>query len=152
MKAYSNDLRKRIIAARNNGDKINDIAERFSVSVRFIYSLLRLFRMTGSYEAKKNSGGAPRKISSEDEEKIRQFIEEKPDLTLEEIKEQGNLEVSVSTIHRAIKRMKITLKKNTLSSRTKLTASTRVKEALDGSSFMLEYKQSCIHRRKQYKC
>ena len=151
MKAYSNDLRKRIIAARNNGDKVNDIAERFSVSVRFIYSLLRLFRMTGSYEAKKNSGGAPRKISSEDEEKIRQFIEEKPDLTLEEIKEQGNLEVSVSTIHRAIKRMKITLKKNALSSRTKLTESTRVKEALDGSSSMLEYKQSCIHRRKQYK-
>ena len=140
MKAYSNDLRKRIIAARNNGDKVNDIAERFSVSVRFIYSLLRLFRMTGSYEAKKNSGGAPRKISSEDEEKIRQFIEEKPDLTLEEIKEQGNLEVSVSTIHRAIKRMKITLKKNALSSRTKLTESTRVKEALDGSSSMLEYK------------
>lgn len=140
MKAYSNDLRKRIIAARNNGDKVNDIAERFSVSVRFIYSLLRLFRMTGSYEAKKNSGGAPRKISSEDEEKIRQFIEEKSDLTLEEIKEQGNLEVSVSTIHRAIKRMKITLKKNALSSRTKLTESTRVKEALDGSSSMLEYK------------
>ena len=140
MKAYSNDLRKRIIAARNNGDKVNDIAERFSVSVRFIYSLLRLFRMTGSYEAKKNSGGAPRKISSEDEEKIRQFIEEKSDLTLEEIKEQGNLEVSVSTIHRAIKRMKITLKKNALSSRTKLTASTRVNEALDGSSSMLEYK------------
>ena len=111
MKAYSNDLRKRIIAARNNGDKVNDIAERFSVSVRFIYSLLRLFRMAGSYEAKKNSGGAPRKISSEDEEKIRQFIEEKPDLTLEEIKEQGNIEVSVSTIHRAIERMKITLKK-----------------------------------------
>ena len=103
-----------LIVARNNGDKgdkVNDIAERFSVSVRFIYSLLRLFRMTGSYEAKKNSGGAPRKISSEDEEKIRQFIEEKSDLTLEEIKEQGNLEVSVSTIHRAIKRMKITLKK-----------------------------------------
>ena len=149
MKAYSNDLRKRIIAARNNGDKVNDIAERFSVSVRFIYSLLRLFRMTGSYEAKKNSGGAPRKISSEDEEKIRQFIEEKPDLTLEEIKEQGNIEVSVSTIHRAIERMKITLKKkNALSSRTKLTESTRVKEALDGSSSMLEYKQSCIHRRK----
>ena len=141
MKAYSNDLRKRIIAARNNGDKVNDIAERFSVSVRFIYSLLRLFRMTGSYEAKKNSGGAPRKISSEDEEKIRQFIEEKPDLTLEEIKEQGNIEVSVSTIHRAIERMKITLKKkNALSSRTKLTESTRVKEALDGSSSMLEYK------------
>ncbi len=63
MKAYSNDLRKRIIAARTNDDKVTDIAERFYVSVMFIYSLLRLFRMTGSYEANKNSGGAPRKIS-----------------------------------------------------------------------------------------
>ena len=140
MKAYSKDLRKRIIDARTNGDKVADIAERFSVSVRFVYSLLQLFRDTGNYEAKKNSGGAPRKISPDDELKIRQIIDEKPDLTLEEIKEQASLKVSVPTIHRALKRMNITLKKNDLSPRTKFAKSTDVKKVLDGLSSVLEYK------------
>ena len=55
MNAYSNDLRKRIIDAINNGDKVVDVAKRFSVGVRFVYSLLWRFLDTGSYEAKKRS-------------------------------------------------------------------------------------------------
>ena len=55
MNSYSNDLRKRIIAAINNGDKVVDVAKRFSVGVRFVYSLLRLFLDNSSYEAKKRS-------------------------------------------------------------------------------------------------
>ena len=55
MNAYSNDLRKRIIAAINNGDKVVDVAKRFSVGVRFVYSLLWRFLDIGSYEAKKRS-------------------------------------------------------------------------------------------------
>ena len=140
MKAYSNDLRKRIIDARTSGDKVTDIAERFSVSVRFVYSLLQLFRNTGNYEAKKNAGGAPRKILPEDEVKIREMVEEKPDLTLEEIKEKAALQVSVPTIHRVLKRMNITLKKNNLSTRTKFAKSTNVKKILDKFASGLEYK------------
>ena len=111
MNAYSNDLRKRIIDAINGGDKVVNVAERFSVGVRFVYSLLRRFLDTGSYQAKKRSGGAPRKISPDDELKIQQIIEKNPDATLEEIKEQAELKVSLATIHRAIKRMSITFKK-----------------------------------------
>lgn len=111
MNAYSNDLRKRIIDAINNGDKVVDITKRFSVGVRFVYSLLRRFLDTGSYEAKKRSGGAPRKISPYDEIKIQQIIEKNPNATLEEIKEEAELKVSLATIHRAIKRMNITFKK-----------------------------------------
>ena len=58
MKAYSNDLRKRIVDARANGDTAAEVAERFSVGIRFIFSLMKRVRDTGSYEAKKNSGGS----------------------------------------------------------------------------------------------
>ena len=78
---------------------------------RFVYSLLRRFLDTGSYEAKKRSGGAPGKITPDDEIKIHQIIAKNPDATLDEIKEQAELQVSLATIHRAIKRMKITFKK-----------------------------------------
>lgn len=69
------------------------------------------FRCTGCYEALKHSGGAPRKLSEEDNEKIRQAIRARPDITLAEIQERCNLQVSVPTIHRAIKRMGLTRKK-----------------------------------------
>ena len=73
--------------------------------------MLRRFIDTGSYEAKKRSGGAPGKISPDDEIKIEQIIEKNPDATLEEIKEEAELQVSIATIYRAIKRMNITFKK-----------------------------------------
>ena len=63
MRPYSNDLRKRVVAARINGEKAAAVVELFSVGVSFVYSLMERFRKTGSYEAKKNSGGAPRKFS-----------------------------------------------------------------------------------------
>lgn len=139
MNAYSNDLRKRIIDAINNGDKVVDVTKRFSVGVRFVYSLLRRFLDTGSYEAKKRSGGAPRKISPYDEIKIQQIIEKNPNATLEEIKEEAELKVSLATIHRAIKRMNITFKKNTLSTRAKFSKGTGVKKFMENLSSGLEY-------------
>ena len=140
MNAYSNDLRKRIIDAINDGDKVVDVAERFSVGVRFVYSLLRRFLDTGSYEAKKRSGGAPRKISHDDEIKIQQIIKKNPDATLEEIRKQADFKVSIATIHRAIKRMNITFKKNTLSSRAKFFKSTGLKKFMENFSSGLYYK------------
>lgn len=107
MRPYSNDLR----AARINGEKVAAVAERFSVGVRFVYSLMERLRKTGSYEAKKNSGGAPRKLSENDEQRIQQAINDQPDITLAEIKEKCNLQVSLPTIHRAVERMKVTVKK-----------------------------------------
>jgi putative transposase len=111
MRPYSNDLRKRVFIARSNGDKVDAVAKRFSVGVRFVYTLMERFRKTGSYEAKKNSGGAPRKLTEEDERKIQQAIKNRPDITLAEIKEQCNLQVSIPTIQRAVKRLEVTVKK-----------------------------------------
>lgn len=131
MKAYSNDIRERVIKALQEGEKVKEISERLTVSTRFIYSLSMRFRCTGCYEALKHSGGAPRKLSEEDNEKIRQAIRARPDITLAEIQERCNLQVSVPTIHRAIKRMGLTRKKNTLCKRTKHASSTDTKETVD---------------------
>ena len=148
MKAYSNDIGERVIKALQEGEKVKEISERLTVSTRFIYSLSMRFRCTGCYEALKHSGGAPRKLSEEDNEKIRQAIRARPDITLAEIQERCNLQVSVPTIHRAIKRMGLTRKKNTLCKRTKHASSTDTKETVDICPSDIQPRQAGIPRRK----
>ena len=74
-------------------------------------SLMERFRKTGSYEVKKNSGGAPRRLSEKDEHRIHQAINDRTGITLAEIKEKCNLQVILSTIHRTVVRIKVTIKK-----------------------------------------
>jgi putative transposase len=53
MKAYSIDLRQKIIDAHNNEEgSQRQLAKRFSVSLSFVQSLLRRFRFCGTVEAK----------------------------------------------------------------------------------------------------
>jgi saccharopine dehydrogenase-like NADP-dependent oxidoreductase len=50
-------------------------------------------------------------LTAEDKENIRQCIDEKPDITIEEIPEKLSLSASYSTVERAINVMDYTLKK-----------------------------------------
>ena len=53
-------------------------------------------------------------MTAEDREDIRRCIDEKPDITIEEIREQLKLSPSYSTVERAIAAMGYTLKKKSL--------------------------------------
>ena len=58
MKAYSTDLRERVVAACDAGDATREqIADRFSVSVAWIRKLIRQRRETGSIEPRPHGGG-----------------------------------------------------------------------------------------------
>ena len=58
MKAYSIDLRERVVAACDAGDATREqVAARFSVSVPWIRKLLRQRRQTGSIAPKPRGGG-----------------------------------------------------------------------------------------------
>ena len=60
MDAYSMDLRERVVAACDARDGTREqIAARFSVSVRWIRELLRRRRETGSIAPKPHGGGRP---------------------------------------------------------------------------------------------
>jgi len=57
MKAYSIDLRERVVAACDAGDSTREqIAARFSVSVSWIRDLLKRRRQTGSIEPRPRGG------------------------------------------------------------------------------------------------
>ena len=113
MKAYSREFRERVIRASERGEKPLSIAERLEVSLGWIYSLLRRYRATGNYEALPLNAGAKPKLSKSDLELLHKTIHERPDATLEELKELTGFSVSIATISRALrKRLKITYKKN----------------------------------------
>ena len=120
MRAYSNDLRERVIRASERGEEPLSIAKRLEVGFGWVYSVLRRYRATGNYEALPSNAGMKPKLSETDLELLRQTVQKHPDATLEELKDLTGFSVSISTISRALnKRLQITVKKNYSPKRTK---------------------------------
>ena len=118
MKAYSDDLREKALKALQSGQPAKGIAPRFDVGISWVYKIKKRFRDTGSYKALPRSG-RPRKLNEEDVNKISEMVKINPSLTLDEIKGEENFAISCATIHRALRRLGHTYKKNTFCGRTK---------------------------------
>ena len=114
-KPYTQDIRTRVITKHKAGKTVEEIANELSVSLRFVYEMLRLYKITGSVEAKTATGGRKPYLNEERLEQIAVLVQESPDLTLEEIKEELSLDISISVICDAInKKLKLNMKKNSV--------------------------------------
>jgi transposase len=112
MTPYSQDLRQRIVeTARRRDGTLSQIAARFLVSVSFVTRLLQLHRTTGSVEPKPHGGGQPAVLTSEDLQRLRELIEDRPDATLEECRRHLGSSCSLATICRALSRLGLPRKK-----------------------------------------
>src|ERR1700752_2330298 len=99
MKAYSMDLRERVVAARDEGvDTREEIAERFGVSVRWIRDLLRRRRETGSIAPRPRGGGRGPALAEGGPG---------PDPTPAELAEAAGVACCASAVHRALARLGI---------------------------------------------
>jgi transposase len=114
MRAYSNDLRERIVAAVERGDhSLRQLAHLFAVSLSCIVRLLQRKRQTGSVQPKPQPG-ASRKLDAAAEARLLALVREQPDATLAELRNRLGIPCSVMTIARALRRQQITRKKKTL--------------------------------------
>jgi transposase len=117
MKAYSNDLRLKIIETIQANELPQvEIATQFGVSQSFVEKLWHRFRTTGSYEAKPHGGGVERFLKK-DEELIRKLVAQTPDATLAELCEKvaqttGKPLVATATMCLELQRLKLPLKKS----------------------------------------
>ena len=115
--ALSVDLRQRVIAAyqAKEGSQ-RQLAERFKVSLSFVRDLLRHYRHTGSVEPKPHGGGATAKLGTQQLPIVQALVEVQPDALLVELcerfAEKTGVEVSVSTMQRAVQRLELSVKKN----------------------------------------
>jgi transposase len=110
------DLRQRIISAYQGKEgSLQQLAKRFKVSLSFIRDLTRRHRELGTIEPKPHGGGAVAKISTEHLPLLTALVNEQPDMLLTELctrfAQKTNIEVSISTMHRAIQSLNLTFKK-----------------------------------------
>lgn len=94
--------------------RLRQLAERFSVALRFVQKLLKQYRLTGNV-APKHRGGSQLKLSPEQLAILAQLIETNHDATLAELCQmlasQTGVVVSIATMGRMTERLKITVKK-----------------------------------------
>jgi transposase len=129
MKPYSNDLRTRVIQAyRNKEGSMRQLAKRFLVSLYFIWTLIVQYRQSGKVDPKPHGGGQRPKLDGASLTILSDLVEETPDATLLELqkrlKEKVHVEVSVSTVARALDKLNLTRKKKFASDRTRHRKST----------------------------
>jgi transposase len=119
MKALSNDLRNRLIAARKAGEgSIKNLAIRFKVSVSALQRLINRHKETGKVDPLPRGGGNPAKIPDSELYKLKELVKEKPDRTIKELTFEWNkrniIPITASSISRSLKRCNLTLKKRLL--------------------------------------
>jgi transposase len=97
MKAYSDDLRRKIVSAYERGRRSQrEIAELFGVSPATVRNFVRRKRERGSPDQLPRGGGAPARIDDTARAELRRLIASSPDATLEEAREHLAREVGVS--------------------------------------------------------
>ena len=116
MKAYSIDLRQKIVEAYNNQEgSYRQLAQRFRVSFSFVKRLLKRYKDTGKIEPKPHAGGQNSKVEPEQLEIVRQLVEEDNDAILDELcssfYKKTQLRVSRATMGRIVEKLNLTRKK-----------------------------------------
>lgn len=116
MKAYSLDLRQRVVAAYEKGKgSLAEVATQFNVGQTFVKKMLRQKRETGSIAPLAHGGGRQAALSEKEHRLLRQKVKEQPDISLAELQEQlatkAGVQVSVPTIHRHLHSLRLSHKK-----------------------------------------
>ena len=116
MKAYSVDLRERVVASVESGEcNIPAAARRYKVSEPSIERWLARQRKTGSCAPLPHAGGIPRKLATA-EAAIRAAVKAQPDATLQELCERVEKETKIksdpSMMYRELVRLKLPRKKS----------------------------------------
>lgn len=113
MKAYSKDLRDRVIAAYNKNTPIAKIVEIFKICKATANDWIKRFETTGDYSSKQGTVGQPN-YKFNDKERIVEFIRANPDADGIAIRDAVAPNVAMSTFYDTLKRMEITFKKKSL--------------------------------------
>jgi transposase len=110
VRAYSSDLRERVLADCDAGMATADVATKYRVSASWVRRLKQRRRETGSTAPKAQRHG-PKPGWAEHAEQIARAVRDRPDATLEEHRAGLGAGLSTSSLWRAIKALGLTVKK-----------------------------------------
>jgi transposase len=106
--AYSQDLRDRVIAARDDGLATKRVAELFRVSRSWVRRVMQRRREHGQRSPRPRGGATVVKI---DLDRLRQLVDQQPDATVRQLHERLRIQCSVSAVDMALRRMRLSFKK-----------------------------------------
>jgi transposase len=148
MRAYSQDLRDRVLRALERGEGPTGIARRFEVSRMWVYQVRRRFEREGSRESLRQGGYRISRIAHW-EETIRGWIAAEVDLTLAELSERlAGLGVSlkVSALWHQLDQWGLRFKKNAARQRARTRRRAAGAGSLDSSATVSGREVVEIHR------
>jgi len=109
MRAYSMDLRERVLTDCNAGLTTSAVATKYRVSTAWVRRLKQRRAATGEVTPRERRRRTPALAAHA--ERIRAAVRDAPDATLAELKERLALAVSLATLWRAVQGLGLTLKK-----------------------------------------
>jgi len=113
-RAYSTDLRSRVLAAVDGGSPAKAVAQLFQVSVSYIYKALGRRAATGETEARPQRNRQTLKLVAH-HDAIAAEVARRPDVTLEELRAwllaTHEVAASLGLMHKTLIRLGLTLKK-----------------------------------------
>ena len=113
-KPYSNDLRERVVREVEAGASRRAVAGKYHVSVSFVIKLMQQWQARGSVQPAK-FGGYKRYALAEHQKLVRQFLAERPDMTLAELRQclaEQEIDVGLTAIFRFLRHQGLSYKKN----------------------------------------
>ena len=114
-KAYSQDLRERVFAASDDGERVGEIADLLRVSVAYVSKALTRRRTTGETTARQQHGHQVPKLAPL-YAAIRAYVAERGDATIEELRvwllATHQVAASVGLIWHTLKLLDLSLKKS----------------------------------------
>jgi transposase len=117
MKAYSLDLRRRVLKAALSGEHtIAEVAGLFGVGLTFVNKMLHLHRKGQDLAPRPHGGGQKARLSAAHHKLLRAEVRRRNDATLCELRshlvEKAQVEVSIPTLGRVLQQLGLGRKKS----------------------------------------
>ena len=119
MKAYSMDLRERVLKDCDAGLPTKAVAEKYSVSKAWVRRLKQRRREDGRIAPRSSRNNRVRKLDAH-LDRLRELITARPDLTLAELREKLGVAVAIGTLWAAVARLGLTVKKKSIGPPSKI--------------------------------
>lgn len=110
----SQEKRELLIKMYKKTHDAKTIAEIFGVNESTVYARVKDYRERGTTELRTSQRGRKRKITPEDDEKIKELINKNNDITIREINETLQLNVNDETVRQHVVKMGFRYKKKSI--------------------------------------
>jgi transposase len=118
MRAYSADLRSRVLHDCDAGATTRAVAVKYRVSESWVRRLKQRRRATGEVGPRARRTFRPRLLAPHDD-RLRELVAASPDATLAELRDRLGVAVGLTALWHAVRRLGLTVKKKSSGPRSR---------------------------------